>query len=129
MLEIKRKSMASCRKHVTRCNLGLQLAMVSKQSMQSLQKVGPSSIFCNRCKPKKLRDKLLKATLLTQRFLTFRCVPYVKIKNTDVVLPVKEGPQLPVMVIIPLNFTRCTLPTHIEIVKCGQPQPESNLLP
>ena len=33
--------------------------------------------------------------LLTQRFLTFRCVPCVKIKNTDIVLPVKEGPQLP----------------------------------
>ena len=33
--------------------------------------------------------------LLTQRFLTFRCVPSVKIKTTDIVLPVKEGPQLP----------------------------------
>ena len=29
--------------------------------------------------------------LLTQRFLTFRCVPCVKIKDTDDVLPVKEG--------------------------------------
>ena len=33
--------------------------------------------------------------LLTQRFLTFRCVPCLKIKDTDDVLPVKEGPQLP----------------------------------
>ena len=33
--------------------------------------------------------------LLTQRFLTFRCVPCVKIKDTDDVLHVKEGPQLP----------------------------------
>ena len=33
--------------------------------------------------------------LLTQRFLTFRCVPCVKIKNTDIVLPGQEGPQLP----------------------------------
>ena len=33
--------------------------------------------------------------LLTQQFLTFQCVPCVKIKNTDIVLPVKEGPQLP----------------------------------
>ena len=29
--------------------------------------------------------------LLTQRFLTFRCVPCVKIKDTDDVLPVKPG--------------------------------------
>ena len=29
--------------------------------------------------------------LLTQRFLTFRCVLCVKIKDTDEVLPVKEG--------------------------------------
>ena len=27
--------------------------------------------------------------LLTQLFLTFRCVPWVKIKNTDIVLPLK----------------------------------------
>ena len=33
--------------------------------------------------------------LLTQRFLTFRCVPCVKIKDTDDVSHVKEGPQLP----------------------------------
>ena len=36
----------------------------------------------------------LKA-LLTQRFLTFRCFPCVKIKDTDDVSPVKEGLQLP----------------------------------
>ena len=33
--------------------------------------------------------------LFTQRFLTFRCVRCVKIKDTDDVLPVKDGPQLP----------------------------------
>ena len=31
---------------------------VSKQSMQLFQKVQPISTWCNRCKPKKLRDKL-----------------------------------------------------------------------
>ena len=33
--------------------------------------------------------------LLTQRFLTFRCVPCLKIKDTDDVSHVKEDPQLP----------------------------------
>ena len=33
--------------------------------------------------------------LLNQRFLTFRCVPCVTIKDTDDVLLIKEGPQLP----------------------------------
>ena len=33
--------------------------------------------------------------LLTKRLFTYRCVPCVKIKDTDDVLPVKEGPQLP----------------------------------
>ena len=41
------------------------------------------------------REINLLRLLLTQRFLTFRCIPCVKIKNTDIVLPVKEGPQLP----------------------------------
>ena len=36
--------------------------------------------------------------------------------NDDDVLAVKEGSQLPVMVIINLNFARCTLP-RMEIVK------------
>ena len=54
----------------------------------------------------------LKATFHDQRFLTFRRVPYVKIKDTDDVLPVKEDPATPVMVIIPLYFARCTLPMH-----------------
>ena len=40
-------------------------------------------------------NKLQLKVLLTQRFLTFRCVPCVKIKNTDIVLPIQEGPQLP----------------------------------
>ena len=38
---------------------------------------------------------ILFKALLTQRFSTFRCVPCVKIKDTDDVLPIKEGPQLP----------------------------------
>ena len=33
--------------------------------------------------------------LLTQRFLTLRCVWCVKIKDTDDVLPVKDGLQFP----------------------------------
>ena len=33
--------------------------------------------------------------LLTQRFLTFRCVPCVKIKHADIVLPVKKGRNSP----------------------------------
>ena len=31
----------------------------------------------------------------TSHSTTFRCVPCVKIKDTDDVLPVKEGPQIP----------------------------------
>ena len=53
-------------------------------------------------KERKRHDKAIEVMqqaqlrlLLTQRFLTFRCVPGVKIKNTDIVLPVKEGPRLP----------------------------------
>ena len=49
-------------------------------------------------KPKPLQN-LDSATqqrlLLTQRFLTFGCVPCVKVKDTDEVLPVKESSQLP----------------------------------
>ena len=37
-----KKSIASCRRHATRCNVGLQLAMVLKR-VQSLQEVEPSS--------------------------------------------------------------------------------------
>ena len=46
--------------------------------------------------------------------LTFRCVPCVKIKDTDDVrfTHLRRRPASPVMVIIPLNFARCTLPTH-----------------
>ena len=42
-----------------------------------------------------LRNDYPLRPLLTQRFLTFPCVPCVKIKNTDIVLLVKEGPQVP----------------------------------
>ena len=34
-------------------------------------------------------DSAFKATSPTQRFLTFRCVPCVKIKNTDTFYPLK----------------------------------------
>ena len=50
--------------------------------------------------------------LLTQRFLTFRRIPCVKIKDTDDVLPIKEDPATPMMEIIPLYFARCMLPMH-----------------
>ena len=39
--------------------------------------------------------EILLRRLLTQRFLTFRCVPCVNIKDSDDVLSVNEGPQLP----------------------------------
>ena len=51
LVTLEKKVLASCRSHVTRCNLGLQFAMVSKQSIQSLQKVEPSSTLCSHCKP------------------------------------------------------------------------------
>ena len=54
----EKKSIASCRSHITRCNLELQLAKVSKQSEQPLQKIGLNSALCKHCKPKKLPDKL-----------------------------------------------------------------------
>ena len=54
----KTKSIASCRSHVTRCNLELQLVMVSKQSFQLLLKVEQNFTLCDRCKPKTLEDKL-----------------------------------------------------------------------
>ena len=34
--------------------------MVSKQSIQSLKKVEPSSALCNRCKPKKVAKQVAK---------------------------------------------------------------------
>ena len=46
---------ASCRSHGTCCNLLLHLAMVSKESIPSMQKVEPSSTSCIRYKPKKVR--------------------------------------------------------------------------
>ena len=44
---------------------------------------------------KRIRVNEALRLLLTQRFLTFWCVACVKIKDTDDVLPVKEGSQLP----------------------------------
>ena len=55
-----RKPIASCRRHVTRCNLELQLAMVSKQSMQSLQKLEQSSTLCNCSKPRQVAKQVAK---------------------------------------------------------------------
>ena len=41
--------------------------------------------------PQKAAPALLVLTLLlTERFLTFRCVEFVKIKDTDDVFPVKD---------------------------------------
>ena len=56
------------------CNL-VQLAMVSKQSMESLQKVDPSSTLCNRCKPKILPDKLQRGHV-TRCNLLATCLVY-----------------------------------------------------
>ena len=51
---LKKKLITSFKSHVTHCNLKLQLAMVSKQSVQSLQKIEPSStisqIMCTKFK-------------------------------------------------------------------------------
>ena len=55
-----KKSIASCRRHVTLCNLGLQLAMVLKQSMQLLQKVELSSTLCNHFKPERVARQVAK---------------------------------------------------------------------
>ena len=40
----KKKSIASCRRHVTLCSVRLQLAIVSKMSLRSSQKIEPSSL-------------------------------------------------------------------------------------
>ena len=60
----KETSTANCKthgkSHVTRCNLGLQLAMVSKESIQSLQKGGLHSALCNRCNPRKVKRQVAK---------------------------------------------------------------------
>ena len=50
------------RRHVTRCNLELQLAMASKQSVQSLQKVEHSSAMYN---PEKFQDNLQRKACYT----------------------------------------------------------------
>ena len=48
----KKKSISSCRRHVTRSNLELQLAMLSKKSTEL------RSTLCNHCKPKKVRKEV-----------------------------------------------------------------------
>ena len=55
---LEKKIIASCRSHVARCNLGLHFAMVSKQSMQSLQKVNRVLLCAIIASPQILRDKL-----------------------------------------------------------------------
>ena len=60
LVTLEKKVLASCRSHVTHCNLGLQFAMVSKQSIQSLQKVEPSSTLCNHCKPTNVARQVAK---------------------------------------------------------------------
>ena len=61
----KKKPTTSRRSHVPRCSLELQLAMVSKQSMQSLQKIEPSSTLCSCCKPKKVARHVAKKARYT----------------------------------------------------------------
>ena len=48
----------------TCCNLGPQLAVGTKQSMQFLQKVEPSSTLCSCCKPKKSCETSYKEGIL-----------------------------------------------------------------
>ena len=56
----------------------------------------------------------LKATFRSAIFRIPVC-PVREDQKTNDVLLVKEGPQLPVMVIIPLNFARCMLPMHRDL--------------
>ena len=84
--------------HVTSCNLKLQLAMVLKQSMQSLQKVEPISTLCIRFKPKKssetsCKEGMLHATtylqLVSQRYCNI--ATELQRKSRHVILAVEFG--------------------------------------
>ena len=68
----KNKLIASCWRHVTRCNQGFQLTAVSKKSLQSLQKLETNSTFCNRCKPKKVARQVAKRAYHTLRLVSRR---------------------------------------------------------
>ena len=61
----KKKSIASRIRRVTCCNLELKLVMVFNKSMQSLQKVEPSSALRNHCKPKKVARQVAKRARYT----------------------------------------------------------------
>ena len=49
----EKKIIASCRSHVKTCNLELKFAVVSKQSMQSLQKLETEFYFVQSLQPHK----------------------------------------------------------------------------
>ena len=61
----KKKSVTSCRTHVTYYSIGLKLAMVSKQSLQLLQKVEPCFTLCSCFKPNKVARQFAKRTCYT----------------------------------------------------------------
>ena len=65
----KKKSITSCRSlqcfQKIRCSLDLLLSMVWKQSMESMQRVEPSSTSCSSCKPKKVARQAAKRACYT----------------------------------------------------------------
>ena len=71
----RKQSIASCSRHVTRCNLRLQLTMVYngfRTLVQSLQKVELSSTLYNRCKPKKIAREAAERTCFTLQYVSQR---------------------------------------------------------
>ena len=66
-------------------------------------------VFVYRAKNDKTELRIyLKAAFHSAIF----CAHVCEIKNTGAVLPTKDGTQVPVMVVIPLNFAHFTLPKH-----------------
>ena len=57
-----------------RCSLGLQLAMVSKQSMQLFQTIEPSLALCNRCKARKFARQIANGGYVTRCNLPATCL-------------------------------------------------------
>ena len=75
-----------------KCVSPMNLFRPSNRSVVLRQILGLAGVLYQRVA---VNSRNVSRLLLTQRFLTFRYVPCVKIKDTDDVLPVKEGPQLP----------------------------------
>ena len=61
---VEKQSIAICSIHVTRCNLGLQFAIVSKIGA-IIVKCKTGSALCNSCKPKKVARQVAESTYYT----------------------------------------------------------------